>query len=122
MKASKRCASTLKQYFTPVQQILEHQIEDKKKRLGVNLVYRYGRNADGSMPMLSFEASATLSATTTTAKRATTATTKLISEMEQKVAFQGTTVQQMNALNACHVCKSKRCKNFERYCWVNKNN
>ena len=93
MKASERRASTLGQYFTPVQQIWEHQIEDKKKGLGVDLVYRYGRNADGSIPLPSFEASATSSTTAVTAKKATTATTKLISEMEQKAAFQGMTVE-----------------------------
>ena len=28
----------------------------------------------------------------------------------------------MTALTACHVCKSRKCINFDKYCWVNKNN
>ena len=101
------------------QQILEHQIKDKKKGLEVDLVYRYGQNADGSIPLPFVETSAT-PLTTTTGKKTITATTKLISEMEQKTAFQSTTVEQMNALNACHICKSRKCKNFDRYCWMNR--
>ena len=54
------------------------------------------------------------------AKKPSTATTKLVTEMEQKAAAQGMTAESMTALTARHVCKSKKCINFDRYCWVNK--
>ena len=57
---------------------------------------------------------------TGTKKTSSTATSKLITKMEQKTAAQGKTVESMTALTARHVCRSRKCINFDRYCWVNK--
>lgn len=119
MKVAERRASTLEISFLPVQQILKHQIEGKKKGLGVDLVYRYGRNMDGSIPLPGTTELSSVTGTTGP-KKASIATSKLVAKMEQRATAQGLTLEQMTALCARHVCKSKRCKNFDRYCWVNK--
>ena len=103
MKAAERRASTLEISFQPIQRILEHQIENKKKGLGVDLVYKYGRNKDGTIPLPGVEPvssqSATISSTAGT-KKPSTATTKLVTEMEQRAAAQGMTSESMTALTA----------------------
>ncbi|MCJ1464298.1 hypothetical protein MMC07_002911 [Pseudocyphellaria aurata] len=114
MKSAERRASILELSFQPVQRILEHQIESKKG-LGVDLVYKYGRNMDGTIPLPGAEpVLSTTMPTTAGTKKASTATTKLVAGMEQRAAAQGTTAESMTALTARHVCKDKKCVNFDR--------
>ncbi|MCJ1468894.1 hypothetical protein MMC07_007524 [Pseudocyphellaria aurata] len=103
MKATERQASTLETTFQLVQRILELQIE--------NGIIQFS----GVEPTLSV----TVPAAGT--KKGSTAIAKLVTEMEQRAAAQGTTTECMTALTARHACKDKKCINFEKYCWVNKN-